>query len=65
MIYVPFNGLKEGYSYFEKQHRSNNQQDHHLASFQENLTLLLGNNKGTDQPVHLHSLICAFVIHFL
>ena len=29
------------------------------------MTLLYTNNKGTDQPAHLCSLISAFVIHFL
>ena len=39
--------------------------DYHLGLVVRNLSSLLGNNKGTDQPVHLHSLISAFVIHFL
>ena len=29
----------------------------------ENQTFLYANNKGTDQPVHLHRLIITFVIH--
>ena len=32
---------------------------------QETLTLLLANNKGTDQPAHPHSLISAFDISYL
>ena len=32
---------------------------------QENLILIHVNNKGTDKPEHLCSLISAFVIHFL
>ena len=35
------------------------------ALMRENLTLLHVNNKGTDQPVHPHSLISAFDIRFL
>ena len=35
------------------------------ASMRETLTLLLANNKGADQPMHPHSLICAFVICYL
>ena len=31
----------------------------------ENLSSGFANNKGADQPVHLHSLISAFVIHLL
>ena len=31
----------------------------------EKLTLLHANNKGVDQPEHLHSLISTFVVHFL
>ena len=31
----------------------------------ENLFVPYANNKGTDQPAHLHSLISAFVIHCL
>ena len=34
----------------------------HLRA-QDNLTLLHANNKCTDQPAHLRSLISAFVIH--
>ena len=33
-----------------------------LASVRENLTLLYANNKGTDQPLHPHSLVSTFVI---
>ena len=36
-----------------------------LASTQETLTLLLANNKGADQPAHLHSMISAFVSCYL
>ena len=32
---------------------------------QENLTLLHANTCGADQPVHLHSLISAYVIRSL
>ena len=35
------------------------------ALARENLSFLHGNNKGTDQPVHLSSLVSAFVIHYL
>ena len=35
------------------------------ALTQENLALRFANNKGTDKPVHPHSLISAFVIHLL
>ena len=35
------------------------------ASMRETLTLMLANNKGADQPVHLRSLISAFVIRHL
>ena len=35
------------------------------ALMQETLTLLLANNKGTDQPAHPCSLICAFVTCYL
>ena len=35
------------------------------ASTQENLSSGFANNKGTDQPAHLHSLISAFVIQLL
>ena len=39
---------------------------HHLASTRENPSSGgYANNKGPDQPAHLHSLISAFVIHFL
>ena len=31
---------------------------------QENLTLQ-ADNKGTDQPVHQHSLVSTFVVHYL
>ena len=31
----------------------------------KNLTLMYANNKGTDQPVHLHSLIRTLDIHTL
>ena len=31
----------------------------------ENLSLGFENNKGTDQPVHLRSLISAFVIRLM
>ena len=31
----------------------------------ENQTLLHTNNKGTDQSLHLYSVISAFIIHFL
>ena len=36
-----------------------------LASAQETLTLLLANNKGTDQHAYPRSLISAFIIHYL
>ena len=35
------------------------------ASTRENLSSGVANNKGADQPVHLHSLISAFVIRIL
>ena len=35
------------------------------ASTQENLSSGFANNKGADQPMHLHSLISAFVIRLL
>ena len=35
------------------------------ASTYDNLILFYANNKGADQPVHLHSLISAFVIRYL
>ena len=35
------------------------------APMQENPTLFHANNKGTDQPVHLHSLISTIVICYL
>ena len=35
------------------------------ATSRENLTLLHADNKGTDQSVHVHSLISTFVIHSL
>ena len=35
------------------------------ALFLGNLNLLLVNNKGSDQPVHLHCLIRTFAICFL
>ena len=36
-----------------------------LASVQENCVRGFVKNKGTDNPVHLPSLISAFLIHFL
>ena len=35
------------------------------ALMQENLSLGFANNKGADQPAHLHSLISTFVIRLL
>ena len=35
------------------------------ATSQENLNLLLANNKDTDQSAHPRSLICIFVIRYL
>ena len=35
---------------------------HHMPRRKETHTLLLANNKGTDQPVHLRSHISTFVI---
>ena len=35
------------------------------ALTRENLSLVFVNNKGTDHPAHLHSLISAFVIRLL
>ena len=35
------------------------------ASRRDNLSSGFANNKGADQPVHLHRLISAFVIRFL
>ena len=35
------------------------------ATMKKNLTLLHRNNKGTDKPVHPHSLISAFIILLL
>ena len=34
-------------------------------STQEKLSSGFANNKGADQPTHLHSLISTFVIHLL
>ena len=36
---------------------------HIWALTREDLTSLHVNNKGTDQPAHLHSLVSTFVIH--
>ena len=35
------------------------------ATSWENLFMPYANNKGTDQPAHLRSLICTFVVHCL
>ena len=35
------------------------------AQSRENLMLLHANNKNANQPAHSHSLISAFVIHYL
>ena len=35
------------------------------ALTRENLSLTFANNKGADQPTHLHRLISTFIIHFL
>ena len=42
-----------------------NEHDTIWASSLENLFLRYANNKGTDQPVHPHSLISAFVVRCL
>ena len=58
-----------GIYYFQKKLKTKMYQQKHCfissfnwASMRENLSLGLPNNKGTDQPVHPHSLISTFVI---
>ena len=38
---------------------------HHMHIDAKTLTLLVANNKGTDQPAYPRSLISAFVIRYL
>ena len=38
---------------------------HHMWLALKSVTLLLANNKGTDQPAHPRSLISAFVFRYL
>ena len=38
---------------------------HHVGIDLKNLTLLLANKKGADQPAHQRSLISAFVFRYL
>ena len=59
--YMPVGGTK----YCVVSHRNKNYECKKLVLLHEHLLLLHANNKGTDQPPHLHSLNSAFVIPFL
>ena len=50
---------------FEYKCENVRKQNNMWISTLENSTLLHMNSKGTDRPVHLHSLVSAFVIRIL